>query len=509
MQREHDLLDDLGAWLDLVLKQGKFTVVVAVERKATAILRALIEMTNTPTLDWAWERVISSDAVGYLPRKFWAGQRILVFNELVHTGESTRRVVDDLLEAGALRDNIETAAYGIHVAMEARESEGELPDYFRFRCLDDTSYPALLDRIVAALHMHGGLLLDTEHIELPVTLRCSTSDFFAALQLCGDCVRFNAYNAQWADCVTITKPIVLDQDKLGKKLPYGADLSTGGSNTICKLRAVPRGYGKYAIVPIWYPAVPVDSLLTWSERDGTPDFVRKALESFTDNENATKEEAEKVRRRLAFSLTTLVAGLDLLRSVVAALHTLGAKAVDIGFPPAQSIPAHVWHLHAVYPTVPPSSVAAELAMLADAFCIQSRNRLKGLSGQENGSLARDFASIRPTDCSNIRGMLGSGLLRHRDTWLRWKREIDQTMGRQAVVGRRDHSVFCWEELIALADVQGIEKGLQATAMDLAIDEGLLVTTYTEQQKEMRRGYSFAAEEVCRRIRNELMAIGMF
>ena len=63
-------------------------------------------------------------------------------------------------------------------------------------------------------------------------------------------------------------------------------------------------------------------------------------------------------------------------------------------------------------------------------------------------------------------------------------------------------------MMVLAASEGIENTKRPTVMDFAIDDGTFVTGYTAQECRMIRGYSFAAEEVCKRIRNEIMAEGM-
>ena len=501
MKKKLDILEDIALWLADGLASGHIGVIVTVERKATAVLRALIEMCGQRGLDWPWSKVVSSDAIPCLAPGFWRGKRILVFNELMHTGASTDGVMTELLDGGAKAKDICTGAYGVHVDMEDGDAAKKLPDYYRYRCLDESSYSALLDSIVEMLHSSGGLMLDTEHLELPVALHCSTNDFFRAFNLCGESIRFNAYDAQWADCLTVTEPVLLDLDGIRGKLPSGVELTTASSETICKLRVVPRGYGRFAIVPIWYPTVPLDSLLSWSERDSVPEFVCGALGSYKGPDEG--------RTRLAFSLTTIVAGMELLKSVAAALYELGKDAVDIGFPPRNEVPPHIGHLSAVYPTVSTSSLAAGLSDLRNSYNIKSRNRLKDLRWGDDETVAQvSSPTIRPEDCARIRRLLGVCLLKHRDAWLRWERELARVEGMAPSVAREEHRIFTWKEMMALAGRCGISEEHRPTAMDLLIDDATLVTTYAPQQCRMIRGYAFAAEEVCRRLRNEIMFVGM-
>ena len=100
MLRDFDHLANISTWLRQVMDHGQFNVLVPVERKATALLRAILDMHRQPGLDLRWDQVISSDAISYCDvdsdEPFWVGKRVLVFNELVHTGTSTSTVVREV-----------------------------------------------------------------------------------------------------------------------------------------------------------------------------------------------------------------------------------------------------------------------------------------------------------------------------------------------------------------------------------------------------------------------------
>ena len=499
MRQEFDILGDVAVWLGRVLGQGDFSVIVTVERKATALMRALIEM-GAPhqRIQLGWSQVVSSDAVSYLGRKFWTKQRVLVFNELIHTGKSTDSVVGNLRGLG-VRD-IQTSAYGVHADME-NSKESAFPDFFQYRHLDDSSYSMLLARLVEILHRVGGLLLDTEHIELPVTLHCPVKDFFRAFELCGDPIRLNAYSAQWADCLTVADPVILDAEELAESLPEGADLHLQSGDAVRKLRVVPRGMGQFVVVPIWYPSVPRKGLMTWKSRPGIPDYVRSAIKSYKGQKKKFAD--------FAFSLTTLVASLSLLKSAVAALYSLGKGKVSIGFPPKGNVPLHVEHLHAVYPTISLPAVAAQLSILDNWCDIQYRNQVRNARGLSiSKPQSRAFPFLGPEKCQQVRSLLERRLIVYHDTLHEWQRELSNAGvgGKRLWKGERPR--FVWKQMMDLARGLGVASLQSTAAMDLLIDDATLVTTYVDCGDRIERGYGLAAEEVCSRLRDECMAVGM-
>ena len=110
----YDELECLS-WLSQLLDPSKFDLVVPVERKATAILRTLLDLTPGIRCEWKWTKVLSSEALRYLPRDRLRGQRILVFNEMIHHGSSTldaiKAIEDNTSGASA---QVYTAAFFVH-----------------------------------------------------------------------------------------------------------------------------------------------------------------------------------------------------------------------------------------------------------------------------------------------------------------------------------------------------------------------------------------------------------
>src|SRR5882672_4238463 len=63
------------------IESWKPDLIIVIERKGTAILRALKEWEECP-LAWNWENVISSDAIDQMPDEFFRSRRILIFDDM-------------------------------------------------------------------------------------------------------------------------------------------------------------------------------------------------------------------------------------------------------------------------------------------------------------------------------------------------------------------------------------------------------------------------------------------
>ena len=104
------------SWLCDLLATKQFDLVVSVERKATAVLRDLLDLSQDFHCDWNWKQVLSSEALPYLPDNWLEGKSILVFNEMIHRGHSTQDTISKIL-ANTPKDGIkriETAAFVVH-----------------------------------------------------------------------------------------------------------------------------------------------------------------------------------------------------------------------------------------------------------------------------------------------------------------------------------------------------------------------------------------------------------
>ena len=91
-------------------------IIIVVERKGTAILRALTERASDP-LRWSWTRVLSSSVVGQLPDDFFKTKRILIFDDMMRTGKHLTEVLDQLWERRLWEltdNNVKVAVFAVH-----------------------------------------------------------------------------------------------------------------------------------------------------------------------------------------------------------------------------------------------------------------------------------------------------------------------------------------------------------------------------------------------------------
>jgi hypothetical protein len=171
------------------------------------------------------------------------------------------------------------------------------------------------------------LLLDTEHIEVPVDLKCGRIEFFEALSRAGTSVE---HVCGGRTNLTIVDPIVLDDQLFRKSLPEGTLIR----DCVKKIRIVEREKNRYAIIPIFYPSIPVE---TTREALGLLDSSLPSL-------SATPERD--------FHLVGVFAAMELFRTVFAALRDLvREEKVWVRNPLPGDVDDCLSHLRVLFPTI--------------------------------------------------------------------------------------------------------------------------------------------------------------
>jgi hypothetical protein len=315
--------EQLFPWLTKLLESSQYDRVICVERKATAILRALLDLNKGPQVKTSWESVLSSDGLQYLPHGRLNGERILIFNEMIHKGKSTTETVKRLLSNSPKIRQIETAAFVVHEDFDIHDeaASGFLltsgkedgPNHVVHRGVENRVYCSMRDAIVDLLRDSGALLLDTEHLESVFELRISFREFVNVLNCVGHPIEYENDAPDSNPGITVRGPVVVDPERLRQQVPEGTDLSAEAPK---KIRVVRRGRNEFAFIPIWYP--PISDGAIWRTGIGNlPDYVRPAIEQCPPAGRAS----------LVFHLTSLIAGLELLRSTWAALGGLVGEAI--------------------------------------------------------------------------------------------------------------------------------------------------------------------------------------
>jgi len=276
-------------------------VIVVVERKGTAILRAL---KDSDTLDWPWDKVISSTVVNQKPVGWFDSKRVLVFDDMMRSGDHLDQVLRELSEHGvdsSTEEHVRVAVFAVHEdSSNGRPLGGALiPHTWFYKNLSTPSYQSVRMQIIGFLQRAGSLMLDTEHIEVQVMVRGSFRQFKEALQRKADVVQFKSLNNRSNITVYYADD---DVHTLPKELfPEGSQLD----HIVKKCRIVQRDMDRFAIIPICFPSPPTVTSKSplWPTR---PEDV----ELLGDIDQLTSDEA---RGTATFYGAGLLAALEVLK----------------------------------------------------------------------------------------------------------------------------------------------------------------------------------------------------
>jgi hypothetical protein len=279
LKTDEELIErELRTFLEDEITTWKPDLIVVYERKGTAILRAMIECGVSP-LQWPWEKVVSSSSLDQLSDDALRNRRILIFDDMIKTGNHIRRVTD-ILKARKLCDdrmsNVRLAAFAAHEEFSSRSVAGRWLDAWFYRDLTSMAYAGIRERIIRLLQKSGSLMLDTEHIEVRLQLRDGFNRLSEALRRRADPVEFRSAG----DRTNIT---VYYGDDPAHKLPEKRfPKNTGFTDIVKKCRIVERDNpDEFAIIPICLPAIPIDSE-EWIPQDADTKMLRDGIKHQKD-----------------------------------------------------------------------------------------------------------------------------------------------------------------------------------------------------------------------------------
>jgi hypothetical protein len=314
-------------FLEDILKKEQIDLIVCCERKATAILRCLIQEIEGAKLEWPWDKVISSKASSHFKWSSFEGKRILLFDELVHHGRNLDRELKKLISLVPEGAEVITATFACWVDCE------NPPIYSFYNNVDMETFECLRDQIIELLQKYGSLLLDTEHIEINVRLQCGLKDFYEELSRSAENGKtFSFISGTNRTNLTVNEPDVEDYNRIENLLPKGSNLR----NVVCKCRVIKRSHNVYSIIPIFYPDIKFTELDDWTSR----------LPAFIDTYNFRKKLDDNVYEEV-FYISGLLTSVELLRGVVSSLGDLISKGKIILETPEDNLS----HLKAMYPNV--------------------------------------------------------------------------------------------------------------------------------------------------------------
>jgi hypothetical protein len=314
------------------------TLIIVVERRGTAVLRALKEASRH--LMWPWLDVVSSRVLQQHSAGYYLNKRILIFDDMMMGGSHVKEVFEALSAidpSGAIFQNVRVAVFARH------EGAVSPPPYMRpgvteasfYRALTTPAYRNKRLAIVSMLQSAGSLMLDTEHIEVRVRVNGTFPAFLAALGRKAHVITFQSGGGRRN--VTVLYDDADPAHELDRKtLPEHAITS----GIVKKCRVVERAGDEFAIIPMCYPSTPDDST-DWRDPTAYVDLLG----------DPTKQSGEA-----RFYGTALLSALSVLRWALKGLYAAGQKVATVYLPEmsAEDNPADGFtlnHLKVMYPTL--------------------------------------------------------------------------------------------------------------------------------------------------------------
>lgn len=262
----------ITTFLNYVINCFNPDYIVTVERKGTALLRAEIEQGG---VDWSWHKVLSTSAIPGLETNYLYKKRVLLFDDSVNHGHSMNNTADAITKK--FDDvNIATAAFVVHENCRRFKR----PDFYFYLDLKDDLYEEVKKSIICFLQERGSLLLDTEHIEIPIDLKGSTDDFYKTVGSLGKCIHFESIPAVNKN-LTLFHPFRHTSyfESFKKYLPNGSNVDDGVFK--CRLVSKSKSNRRISLIPICYPIIPAN--LTDEDKDKLPICFRTLLSNGGEN----------------------------------------------------------------------------------------------------------------------------------------------------------------------------------------------------------------------------------
>jgi hypothetical protein len=393
------------------------------------------------------------------------GSRILLFEELAHHGRSLDGKRKELCRLAGPNVTIKSASFAVWYRCQYP------PDYFYHGSVDSQEYSDIREDIIRILQVYGSLLLDTEHIELPLRVDCSVKEFYNQLARAshdGNAISFLSSSKRLN--LTLLDPDILEPEELQRKLTPGSTIDS----VVRKCRVIERTQNQFSIMPIFYPNVRHCVTEAWI--NGLPHFVMKdRLMSATPKE--------------VFYVVGLLASIELLRGVIAAMTDLLKAGKVILETPEDNLK----HLSAMFPAI--VDVQALWQYVADTVAT-SRQR------KSSRSVHSVFVKhVAQDDLLNMSYFVINNL----------RKQIDEAAQIPGLP-----KGYSWRQLYAIAkmgkSVIDAPEGAWTAVPDRLIDAGLLVTnvdeiTNSKNETWAIRTFSPDSEIVMDKLRRHASVIG--
>ncbi len=339
-------------FLEATLKDFQPNLVIAVDRKGTALLRTFIESNyNSKDKPLGWSSVLCDSAARLVNDDYFDDKpRILVFDDTIRKARTVKRLLENLEARGISRESgrLKLAVFAAH-----RNCPDKFrPDYCYYPQAADEIYDEIREAIVAYLQFRGSLLLDTEHIEIPIRVLCPRREFFSVLRNAGDTVEF--LTSQNRTTVTVHNPRLIDETSFSNRFPE----SVTTESVVRKCRVIERREGYFAVIPLFYPNVP--TRLTSRELKLIPRYGVPDLDSPDIN----------------FYLVGLSASLEVVRGMFSVLNPIRDR-LEIPRQLPNDYDDPLSHLRSVYPDIDIEEVHKQVsAAIQDGLSMKSEQRMR-------------------------------------------------------------------------------------------------------------------------------------
>ncbi len=422
--------------------------IIVVERKGTAILRSLKELDFLP-INWPWEKVISSAVIDWTPDEFFEGHRILIFDDMLRTG---LHIWDELFNKlksrifwNSIEDKTYIASFAIHTQFQ--KECGRMPDAWFYNNLSSEGYDHLRSRIVTMLQHAGSLMLDTEHIEVRVQVKCDVRSFFEALARKAKVINFHSSGER------LNATIYYPDDSYSLPSEYFPE-GTKTDSIVKKCRVIRRKGNEFALIPLCYPSIPSSLDIVWPSKEkfkeilGTPTIVSPESRFYD---------------------VALLSGIEVLKWTLTDLCTLSPDKYRLELPmpsennsPGKDIGYTISHIKVMYPSVNVQKLTQYIHMKAvEAGETAAKFRRKKLT----------YQNIEPYTDEQLKSWAINlcGLIRN---------EIDDKIAIHFLEGMTQKPHPCGmtaEQIFKLGRSLGLQDHIISVLFDILIDNAYLVT----------------------------------
>jgi hypothetical protein len=232
-------------------------LVILVERKGTAIIRALKESERF-NFSFTWSKIISSCvieqlSIGYFVKK--KVRKILILDDMMREGKHLEYLLEVLFNKFSNEidpHNIRIAVFAVHSKSSHGKPSiylpGNYPHSWYYTALDDKRYSLIRYQLVEFLERTGSLMLDTEHIELRFKINRHFNDVIKALN------REGSHTVVFKSSKNRKNITVYYDDKRQLSDELMKVIDDGQFPYVKKCRIVQRK-NEFAIIPICYPSI--------------------------------------------------------------------------------------------------------------------------------------------------------------------------------------------------------------------------------------------------------------